>query len=579
VRFNFAHPRNGNAESRPKRKKMKKIAFIIVAIITCSVFSPQTPLASSGGAVQQRPQPRPNILWISTEDISPDLGCYGDKYAITPNIDRLASQGARYTNAFSNAPVCAPSRSAIITGMYTTTIGSMHMRSKAVPPAGVKAFTEYLRAAGYYCTNNSKTDYNFEAPPHNRPPDTVWDETSNKAHWRNRPDKSQPFFAVFNFTITHESQVRVNAEQYARNTARLTPEQRHDPAKAVLPPYYPDTPKVRKDWATYYDNITAMDYLVADVLKQLEEDGLAENTIVFFWGDHGRGLPRAKRWPYDSGTRVPLLVRWPGKINPGTVVDDPVMLFDLGPTALSLAGVPVPSHMQAQAFLGDYKKAPREYTFAHRDRMDEAYDMVRTVRDKQYRYIRNFFPGRPYTQYIDYLEEMPTMQELRRLYKDHYNALSPTYGKALNSTQLLWMAPEKPPEELYDLTTDPYEVNNLASSPAHQTVLKRMRAVLEKWQKDTKDLGLVPESELRERMHPGGKWAQVAAPMITDLPDGKLKLTCATEGSSIAYTTEEGKNAHWLLYTKELTLKRPATLRVKGCRLGYLESEEVVKRY
>ncbi len=521
---------------------------------------------------------RPNILWISTEDISPDLGCYGDSYAITPNIDRLASQSARYTNAFSNAPVCAPSRSAIITGMYTTTIGSMHMRSKAVPPAGVKAFTESLRAAGYYCTNNSKTDYNFEPPPlNNRPPDTVWDETSPRAHWRNRADKSQPFFSVFNFTVTHESQARATAEQYAKNTERLTPAQRHDPAKATIPPYYPDTPVVRKNWAMYYDNITAMDYLIADVLKQLEEDGLADNTIVFFWGDHGRGLPRGKRCPPHSGTRVPLLVRWPGKIQPGTTVDDPVMLFDLGPTALSLAGVPIPAHMQAQAFLGAQKKSPREYAFAHRDRMDEAYDMVRAVRDKRFRYIRNFNPGRPYTQYVAYLEEMPIMQELRRLNKDHF-ALGANYGKALTPVQLLWMAPEKPPEELYDLTSDPYEINNLAKSSQHQDVLKRMRGVLEKWQKDTKDLGLVPESELRERMRPGGKWQQVAQPVITALPDGKVKLACATEGSSIAYTTEEGKTARWLLYTKELVVKKAATLRVKGCRLGYLDSEEVVRR-
>jgi N-sulfoglucosamine sulfohydrolase len=524
-------------------------------------------------------QTRPNILWISTEDISPDLGCYGDAYAITPNIDRLASQSARYTNAFSNAPVCAPSRSAIITAMYTTTIGSMHMRSKAVPPAGVKAFTESLRAAGYYCSNNSKTDYNFEAPPNHRPPDTVWDETSPRAHWRNRTDKSQPFFSVFNFVVTHESQARATPEQYAKNTERLTPAQRHDPAKAVLPPYYPDTPVVRKNWAMYYDNITAMDYMVADVLKQLDEDGLAENTVVFFWGDHGRGLPRGKRWTYDSGTRVPLLVRWPGQVKPNTTVDDVVMLFDLGPTALSIAGVPIPAHLQAQAFLGNQKKAPREYAFAQRDRMDEVYDMVRAVRDKQFRYICNFNPGRPYTQYLDYLELMPTMQELRRLYKDHYNALGPAYGKALTPVQLLWMAPEKPPEELYDLTADPYEINNLAKSAQHQDVLKRMRGVLDMWQKETKDLGLVPEAELRERMRPGGKWQQVAQPVITALPDGKFKLACATEGSSIAYTTEEGKGAHWLLYTKEMVVPKSATLRVKGCRLGYLDSEEVVKKF
>jgi N-sulfoglucosamine sulfohydrolase len=525
---------------------------------------------------------RPNILWISTEDISPDLGCYGDSYAVTPSVDKLAAQGVRYTNAFATAPVCAPSRSAIITGMYPTTIGSMHMRSKAVPPAGVKAFTETLRAAGYYCTNNSKTDYNFEAPPAHRPPDTVWDDSSNTAHWRNRPDKSEPFFAVFNILVSHESQVRVPDEVYKRNTARLTPAQVHDPARAALPPYYPDTPLVRKDWARYYDNITAMDYIVADILKQLEEDGLAENTVVFFWGDHGRGLPRSKRFVYDSGLRVPLIVRWPGQIQPGTTNDELVCLFDLGPTALSLAGVPIPQHMQAQAILGPQKKAPREFTFAHRDRMDETEDMVRSVMGKRYHYIRNFHPDRPYFQYLDYLEEMPTMKEWRRLYKDHMNALDPKYGKALGPAQLLFMGPSKPPEELYDVTVDPHEIHNLAASPEHQAILKQMRAALDKWQKETNDLGFAPELELRERMRPGGVWQRVAAPSLSQTAAGdtvKVKLACATEGSSIAYTTDSGAKPHWLLYTGELTLKHGTTLRFKACRLGYLDSQESIEKF
>src|SRR5262245_5216487 len=364
-------------------------------------------------------QSQPNILWISAEDISPDLGSYGNAYAHTPNLDRLASEGARFANAFSVAPVCAPSRSGIITGMYPTSIGSHHMRSKAVPPAGVKAFTEYLRAAGYYCSNDSKTDYNFEAPPSHAPPLTVWDESSRTAHWRNRAP-GQPFFAVFNLTITHESQIRTSPEDFARNTAGLKPETRHDPAKAVLPPYYPDTPIVRNDWARYHDLITAMDLQAAKLLKELEEDGLTEKTVVFFWGDHGRGLPRAKRWLYESGIRVPLIVRWPGKIQPGMVREDLVSLLDLGPTVLSLAGVPIPAHMQGQAFLGPGAAPPRRYVFAHRDRMDESYDMMRTVHDGRYHYIRNFFPGRPYAQYIAYMEEMPTMKEMRRVYKDHF---------------------------------------------------------------------------------------------------------------------------------------------------------------
>jgi uncharacterized sulfatase len=558
---------------------MKRVTCYL-SLVACFLSLAQEVFSASYTTAQSNS--RPNILWISTEDISPDLGCYGDAYSITPNIDRLAAQGVRYTNAFATAPVCAPSRSAIITGMYPTTIGSMHMRSKAVPPAGVKAFTEYLRAAGYYCANNAKTDYNFEAPPAHRPPDTVWDDSSNTAHWRNRPDKSQPFFAVFNIMVSHESQVRVPDEQYRKNMARLKPEQFHDPAKAALPPYYPDTPLVRKDWARYYDNITAMDYIVADLLKQLEEDGLAENTVVFFWGDHGRGLPRSKRFVYDSGLRVPLIVRWPGQIQPGATNDELVCLFDLGPTALSLAGAPIPAHMQAQAILGPQKKAPREYAFAHRDRMDETEDMVRSVMGKRYHYIRNFHPDRPYFQYLDYLEEMPTMKEMRRLYKDHMNALDPKYGKALTPAQLLFMGPSKPPEELYDVTDDPHEIHNLAASPEHQAILKRMRAALDTWQKETNDLGFVPELELRERMRPGGVWQRVVTPTLSQAAAGdivKVKLACTTEGSSIAYTTDSSAKPHWLLYTGELTLKRGSTLRYKACRLGYLDSQEVIEKF
>jgi len=526
---------------------------------------------------------RPNILWISAEDLSPDLGAYADAYAVTPTLDRLAREGARFTRAFSSAPVCAPSRSAIIMGMYPTTIGSMHMRSKAVPPAGVKAFTEYLRAAGYYCTNRSKTDYNFEAPPSNRPPDTVWDESSNRAHWRNRPDPGQPFFSVFNLTTTHEGQIRLDEAAFANVTAALEPGRRHDPAAAAIPPYYPDTPLVRKDWARYYDLISVMDGQVQAILQQLEDDGLADHTIVFFWGDHGRGLPRAKRFTYDSGLRVPLIVRWPGVIAPGSVVGDLVSLMDLGPTALALAGVPVPQHMQGQPFLGPAKPPARSLVFGHRDRMDEAHDMMRTVRDARFRYIRNFYPGRPYAQHIEYMEEMPTMREWRRRYKDHMNALGPEYGGALNPVQLLFMAPEKPVEELYDLETDPFEILNLAGSLPHQAVLARMRQALETWQRESGDLGPVPEAELRERMRPAAVWIQVAAPTVGESRPraGIIRLTLASEtpGASFVYTIETGDTPRWRLSTGVIELATPVSVRIKACRLGYLDSDMVARTY
>lgn len=505
---------------------------------------------------------RPNILWITCEDMSPDLGCYGDSYARTPNLDALAKQSTRYTNVFSVAGVCAPSRSAIITGMYPSSIGTHHMRSKGVPPAYVRCFTEYLRAAGYYCTNNSKTDYNFD------PPVTAWDECSNKAHWRGRAP-GQPFFSVVNLTITHESQIRCTDEQFKQHMAPVPAACRHDPLKAVLPPYYPDTPIVRNDWARYYDLVTAMDLQVGDLLAQLEQDGLAGNTIVFFYSDHGRGLPRAKRWLYDSGLHVPLLIRWPDKRGAGSTCDDLVSFVDMAPTALSLAGIETPEHMQGAAFLGEHKAArPREYICAARDRMDETYDVIRAVRDRQYKHIRNLKPGRPYAQYIDYMEKMPTMQEMRRLNK----------SGELQGPQTIFFMAEKPPEELYDTKQDPHEIRNLAGSAEHAPVLEGLRKVMDDWMQATGDLAMVPEEELKERNRPGGKWSVTSAPQISS--DGgespsrvKVTLSCPTEGASIAYTTDPGRRPHWLLYEKPIELDRPVTVRAKAIRLGFRESE------
>ncbi len=510
------------------------------------------------------PQRRPNILWISCEDISPDLGCYGSDYAITPNLDRLAAEGVRYTNAFTVAGVCAPSRSGIITGMYPTSIGTHHMRCRGVPPEYVKCFTEYLRAAGYYCVNNVKTDYNFPTPR------TAWDESSRRAHWRNCPP-NMPFFCVINFTITHESQIRLPDRQFWQRTAALQPSERHDPLRAVLPPYYPDTPRVRQDWARYHDLITALDKEVGRVLRELEEDGLADETVVFFWSDHGRGLPRAKRWIYDSGIRVPLIVRWPGKIKPGTVDDRLISLIDLGPTVLSIAGVPIPEHMQGKPFLGPAAAAPRQYVFAARDRMDESYDIIRAVRDRRFKYIRNYEPYRPYAQRIAYMELMPTMQEMRRLW---------AAGK-LSGARALYFRPTKPLEELYDTWTDPHEVHNLADDPAYRDVLQRLRRVHENWVRETGDLGLIPEGQLWERLKPRGQAPRTATP-TADPPGGNfegrvhVRLACPTPGASIAYTTERGPahRVHWKLYTGPIVLTDDAVLRVRAIRYGYDESEE-----
>lgn len=500
----------------------------------------------------------PNVLWISAEDISPNLGCYGDQYAVTPRLDRLASEGVRFTNCFTHAGVCAISRSGLITGMYPMAIGSQHMRSNVVPPSHVKCFPEYLRAAGYWCTNRSKTDYNFNAPP------SAWDENSPQSRdWRGR-STGQPFFSVINLTTTHESQIR----------AKFSDTQ-HDPEQAKLPPYIPDTPTTRRDWARYADLLTTLDRQVAAILDQLEGDGLTENTIVFFWGDHGQGLPRGKRWLYDSGTRVPLIIRWPDKLEAGAVCDDLVCFLDFAPTMLQLAGVEVPKHFHGRTLppvreLLRGKEVPREFVFGHRDRMDETYDLIRSVRDVRFKYIRNFAPRRTYAQNIAYMNEMPTMRELRRL-----NA-----SGQLTETAALFFRESKPIEELYDTQADPHEVVNLADQSQHADTLRRLRTALEQWQEEINDTGLTPEPLLAEQMRPDFKIATTALPEINFIRAETtdrvaVTMACSTDGASIVYTTEVREQPHWQLYAQPIQAEPGTTIRAKACRLGFHDSREI----
>ncbi|MBI1320232.1 MAG: sulfatase-like hydrolase/transferase [Candidatus Hydrogenedens sp.] len=452
-------------------------------------------MLAAAAAFAEDPPP-PNILWLSVEDIDASHGCYGDPDAITPNIDKLAAEGVRYTNVYTVAPVCAPNRSCIITGVYPTTLGSLHMRSSGEGrldshqpslPESIRCFPEYLRRAGYYCTNNSKQDYNF-APT----PEETWDESSGKATWQNRPDPKQPFFAVFNFVDTHESKVRAEGKELERLTKSLTDAERHDPAKLHVPPYHPDTPKVRQQWANYHDLITVMDHWIAEKLQELEDAGVADNTIVVYWSDHGAGLPRHKRWLYDSGTHVPMVVYAPKAlqerygITPGTTDEQLISALDFAPTTLALAGVARPDFMQGQVFLGPEKAEPRTYAYSARDRMDERYDIVRSVRDSRYRYIRNYQPWVPYHQYIDYCERGDVQKELRRLLAED----------ALPEGCAWFGLPEKPVEELYDMEADRYSLHNLADDPAQAEVLERLRGAMLAWSRDTRDLGFLPEAEL-----------------------------------------------------------------------------------
>lgn len=421
---------------------------------------------------------QPNILWITSEDNGPHLGAYGDDYADTPNLDSIAAGGMIYTNAWSTAPVCAPARTTIISGMYPPSTGSEHMRSMTRLPANMKMYPQYLREAGYYCTNNSKEDYNLEKPGQ------VWDESSREAHWRKRAP-GQPFFAIFNFTTTHESQIRKRPHTAV-----------HDPAQVRIPAYHPDTPEVRQDWAQYHDKMTEMDVQAGNVLRELEQDGLTEDTIILYFGDHGPGMPRGKRWPYNSGLNVPLIVHIPEKYKhlapegweAGGDSDRLVGFIDLAPTLLSLASIAPPEHMQGHAFLGEYAEAEQPYAFGFRGRMDERYDMLRVVRDKRYLYIRNYMPHKIYGQYIAYMFQTPTTQVWKRLYDE---------GKLKPPQTYFWE--RKPAEELYDLANDPDEVNNLANSPEHKEILDRLRLALREWQFSIRDVGFLPEGEIHSR--------------------------------------------------------------------------------
>ena len=550
---------------------MQRACFLLpaLALTACG-------MASEPGPSHTAPDsPPPNILWIVAEDHGPHHGSYGDGYAVTPNLDRLAAEGARFTRAFAVTPVCAPARSGIITGMYPTSIGSHHMRSTAVPPPHVKGFTEWLRAAGYFTTNNAKTDYNFSPwlPTESRravreAPLGLWDQNGEHAHWRNRAP-GQPFFSVFNLGASHEGQVRLPDDRFAERTAGLDSAARHDPAAAPLPPYYPDTPESRRDIARYYDLVSVMDAEAGELLAELAADGLADDTVVFFYGDHGWGLPRGKRWVYDSGLRVPLLVRWPGRVEPGAVRGDLVSFIDFAPTLLSLAGVTVPAHMQGRVFLGHDAAPGPDYLFFTRDRMDETYDRIRAVRDHRYKYIRNFAPELPYTQRIAYMDLMPTMQAWRRL----------AAAGELEGAQRHFMAGTKPEEELYDTETDPHEVINLAGDPAHAEPFARMRAALDEWIVTTGDLGEVPEPELVQRFRPDGVYQTAALPKA-DPPGGMshypptVELICPTDGATIEYTTEPGETARWKLYTGPFRML-DWELRFRCGRLGYFDSETV----
>lgn len=443
---------------------------------------------------------RPNILWISAEDLSAaTLGCYGGA-AHTPRLDRLATTGLRFDAAFAAAPVCAPSRSAIITGVMPTTLGSLPMRCKATPPPHVVGFPRLLRDAGYWCTNNSKTDYNFNASF-----DAGWHQSNTTAHWRNRPRPDQPFFSVFNLGVTHESGLFGEKPDTVRRS--LPQAARSDPAAVRVPPFYPDTPVIRTALAHRLDLAAALDADVGRILEGLEADGLADDTIVFFWSDHGEGIPHGKRSLTEHGLRVPLIVHVPEKwrsraMLPGDrpaigATSDLVSLLDLGPTVLSLAGVSRPAWMEGRPFLGP-DATSRDVVVAARDRMDAPPGFGRSARDGRFRYVRNFLPWLDGDDLPEYATGVPITNELRAVRAA--GGLPPGASWFSRTT--------RPADELYDVTADPDELHDLAGDPGHRADLERLRATLRSWMRESFDTGILPEPILRaEARKAGSEWA------------------------------------------------------------------------
>lgn len=456
----------------------KRILVLWLGLGTAQIAIADGAIADGAAAANEARRP-PNILWITSEDNGPQLGAYGDRYADTPHLDQLAARSLLYRTCWSNAPVCAPARTTIISGMYPVSTGGEHMRSMVRLPDWMPMYPTVLRDAGYWCTNNSKEDYNLAKPR------DLWHQSNPQAHWRNRPDDAMPFFSVFNFTVSHESQMRKRPHRPV-----------HDPAAAPVPAYHPDTPEVRRDWAQYYDKMTEMDAQVGQVLADLETDGLAETTVVFYYGDHGSGMPRSKRWPYNSGLHVPLIVHVPeayrdlapGEYQSGGTSERLVAFVDLMPTVLSLAGIEPPDYLQGRAFMGKHAAPPKEYLFGFRGRMDERYDVVRSVTDGRYVYLRHFMPHEIYGQHISYMFQTPTTQVWERMFRE---------GKLNDAQSRFWQPKES--HELYDLRSDPDEVHNLAEAPAHAETRERLAAALHQWMLQVRDVGLLPEGEMHRR--------------------------------------------------------------------------------
>lgn len=505
--------------------------------------------------------PFPNIIWLVAEDQSPEFfPMYGDSTTVLPNLESLAGDGVIFMNAYAPVPVCAPARSALITGMYPTTLGTHNMRTYApwrgkdnepsigIPsyspkvPQGVKMFTEYLRKNGYYCTNNPKEDYNFEKTS------VAWDESSEQAHFRKRP-KDTPFFSVFNFSVCHESQIWDRGGDQLLVSVDSVP----------VPPYFPDNDVVRHDLAVNYSNLKRLDEQIGVILQQLKDDGLYDNSVIFFYGDHGGPFPRHKRALYETGIKVPMLIKFPDNEKETNTDDRFISFIDLAPTVLSLAGIEPPAVMQGKAQFGIYKNAEDpEYIFASSDRFDEVYDRLRAVRAGRYKYIRNYNTEISNALPVSYREQMPLMQELRAMWEED----------SLDSVQSLWFKTPKPEEELYDLQSDPYEFENLADMPELQDTLVHLRQVLNNWIDSTNDLGQYPEKELIAKWLPEGQQPQLP-PLELEEKDQGVLLRSTQPDATIVW--KQPMDSVWQIYTNPLPVN--TSFQAKAERIGYSDSD------
>ncbi|MDX2190700.1 MAG: sulfatase [Bacteroidota bacterium] len=523
-------------------KLVKSILLALVITITFSFKSAETK--------------RYNVLWLDLEDLSPHFDFYGDYTIETPNISRLAKEGIVFDKAYACTGVCAPSRASIITGMFPSAIGAHNMRIESkpnfpnipvyevVPPTQVRCFPDILRENGIYTICSNKTDYQFKPSPF------TWDEYSkNDEIDRYELPKQRPFFKQINFWETHESQIW----SWCRTNVPLL----IDSSKVKVPPYLPQTAKTRGDWIAQYNNLKFVDHKIGKILKMLEDNKELENTIIILTGDHGDGLPRSKRTVYETGLRVPLIIRMPNKKLAGKRNDNLVYLMDLGPTILNFYGIKTPEYMHGKDLLGNEK---RKYGFYNADRFDEKYDCIRAVNDGRFKYIKNFYPEKEQFINIKFRKNQEGVKELYLL--DSLNKLSPI--------QKTVMRKNKPAEELFDLKNDPWELNNLATQKEYKDKLLELRTALNNWMVEINDKGLIPETEIANQFWPNK--VQPITPNPNYIIEGStIKFISTVPGVTVSYKTKLADS--WKIYTEPFQKPNTDSLYFVAHRLGWKTSD------